>query len=186
MGPCPTWWPLCHIGGAICESSVIPFLVPRRKVWLMTTARLPCCSNTANIGERKTWMQSEFCTWQCARKNVYIVYQPRRRPNIMMLSDVGAVTKPTLETRWNLLGFLKLANQSQPLVGRSSPYYQDMWRRYCCLTIFPIVDTCPNFKDTARQSCAMVPRCRIFGNFLHPVFQRAACSTFRTCILNSH
>jgi len=23
-----------NIGGALCESSVIPFLVPRRKVWL--------------------------------------------------------------------------------------------------------------------------------------------------------
>jgi len=22
--------------------------------------------------------------------------------------------------------------RSQPLVGRSSPYYEDMWRRYCC------------------------------------------------------
>jgi len=30
----------------------------------------------------------------------------------------------------------KLANRSQPLVGRSSPYYEDMWRRYCCLTSF--------------------------------------------------
>jgi len=26
-------------------------------------------------------------------------------------------------------GCHKLANRSQPLVGRSSPYYQDMWRR---------------------------------------------------------
>ena len=30
----------------------------------------------------------------------------------------------------------KLANRSQPLVGRSSPHYQDMWRKYCCLTSF--------------------------------------------------
>jgi len=48
---------------ALCESSVIPFLVPRYKVWLTDTARVPC-SNAANIGERKTWTQSEFCTWQ--------------------------------------------------------------------------------------------------------------------------
>jgi len=43
-----------NIGGALCESCVIPFLVPRRKVWLMPAARVPC-SNTANVGERKTW-----------------------------------------------------------------------------------------------------------------------------------
>jgi len=52
-----------NIGGAVCESSAIPFLVPRHKVWLMPAARVPC-SNAANIGERKTWTQSEFCTWQ--------------------------------------------------------------------------------------------------------------------------
>jgi len=43
-----------NIGGALCESSVIPFLVPRRKVWLTSAAGVPC-SNDANIGERKTW-----------------------------------------------------------------------------------------------------------------------------------
>ena len=37
-----------NIGGALCESSVIPFLVPRRKVWLRPAAEVPC-SNTANI-----------------------------------------------------------------------------------------------------------------------------------------
>ena len=30
----------------------------------------------------------------------------------------------------------KLANRSQPLLGRSSPYYEDMWRKYRYLTIF--------------------------------------------------
>jgi len=45
---------LRNIGGALCETSVIPFLVPRRKVWLTPDARVPY-SNAANIGERKTW-----------------------------------------------------------------------------------------------------------------------------------
>jgi len=40
-----------------------PFLVPRHKVWLTAAARAPC-SHTANTGERKTWMQSEFRSWQ--------------------------------------------------------------------------------------------------------------------------
>ena len=47
-----------------------------------------------------------------------------------------ALTPPRRETRWNLQGCRKLPNRSQPLVGRSSPYYQDMGRRYCCLTRF--------------------------------------------------
>jgi len=40
--------------GALCESSVTPFLVRRRKVWLTPAAGVPC-SNAANIGEGKTW-----------------------------------------------------------------------------------------------------------------------------------
>ena len=43
-----------NIGGVLCESSVIPFLLPRREVRLTPAARVPC-SNAANIGEPKTW-----------------------------------------------------------------------------------------------------------------------------------
>ena len=45
---------LPNIGGAVCESSVIPFFVPRSKVWLMPDAGV-LYSSTANIGECKTW-----------------------------------------------------------------------------------------------------------------------------------
>jgi len=51
---------------------------------------------------------------------------------------------------------------------------------------FPIVDMCLSCEDIAWQSCAMVPRWQFFGDFLCPVFQRATCATFQTCILNSH
>jgi len=62
-----------NIGGAMApcvenlkmrksKSSVLPFLVSFCKVWLTHTARV-LCSNAANIGERKIWTQSEFCTW---------------------------------------------------------------------------------------------------------------------------
>ena len=36
----------------------------------------------------------------------------------------------------NLSSFLASADRSQPLVGRSAPYCEDMWRRYFCLTSF--------------------------------------------------
>jgi len=87
------------------------------------------------------------------------------------LLECHAVMLPRHETHWKLLGCPKHANGSQPLVGRSSPHYEDTWRRYCCLTIFfPIVDTCLSCEDRARQSCVMVRRWRIFGDFLRPVF----------------
>ena len=79
------------------------------------------------------------------------------------LLECGTVMLPRSETRWNLLGCPKLANRSQPLVGQSSPYYEDMWRRYRCLTgFFPTVNTCLSCEDTARQSCAKVPKWRFF------------------------
>ena len=84
------------------------------------------------------------------------------------LLECRAVTLPRCGIRQNLQGCLKLANGSQPLVGRSSLYCEDMWRRYCCLTsFFQIVDICISCEDTAWQSCAMVLRWRFF---LHPVF----------------
>jgi len=42
------------------------------------------------------------------------------------------------------------------------------------------VDTCLSCEDTARQSRVMVRRWRILGDFLRPVFQRAACRMFQT------
>jgi len=55
--------------------------IPRRKVWLTPTARVPC-SKAENIGDRKTWTQSEFCTWQNSvrgqkAQEMYIKYTSR-------------------------------------------------------------------------------------------------------------
>jgi len=83
-----------------------------------------------------------------------------------------AVTLPRHEAHSNLEGCPKLLNRSQPLLGQlNSPYYDDMWRTYGCLTIFfPIVDTCLSCEDIARQSCAMVIRWRFLATFLRGVF----------------
>jgi len=87
------------------------------------------------------------------------------------LLECRALTLPRRQTRWNLHGCYKLSNRSQPLVGRSSPYCENMCRRYCCLTtFFPILDTCFSCEDIAQQSCAMVPIWQIFGDFLGPAF----------------
>ena len=95
-----------NIGGALCESSVIIFLVPRRRVWLAPAAGLPC-TNAANIAEDKTWptwTQSEFCTWQnyvrgnSPRKCIYsvpaqVTAKVRAKFGWPRVSDVAAVTK---------------------------------------------------------------------------------------------
>ena len=74
----------------------------------------------------------------------------------------------------NQLKFAGVPQTPEPMSavsGKSSPYYEDMWRTYCCLTsFFSIVDTCLSCEDIARQSCAMVPRWRFLATFLRPVF----------------
>jgi len=88
------------------------------------------------------------------------------------LLECRAVMLSRRRTRLNLQGCPKLTKWSQQRVGGSSPYCGDTWRRYCCLTsFFLIVDTCLSCEDIARQSCVIVLRWRLFGDFfLHPVF----------------
>jgi len=175
------------IGGVLCESSVIPFLIPCRKVWLTPTAPV-LCSNTANVEKHKIWTQSEFCSGQ---NSVRGQEPPKMYLQCTSQGDSETSCKGLLtsvERRWcsneaKTPNFLKFAGvpqtRSQPLVGWRSQYCGNMWRRYCCLTcfFFPIVDTCLSCEDVARQSCAMVCRWQFFCD-LH--FQRAACSTFQT------
>ena len=83
------------------------------------------------------------------------------------LLECRAVTQPRRESRWNLQGCPKLVNGSQPSVGRSSPYYQDMWRRYRCLTSF--------FRLSIHASAAKIQPDKVVrwcqnGDFLRPVF----------------
>ena len=92
----------------LSESSVMPFVVPHRKVWPMPAAGVPF-SNAANIGERKTWTQSEFCTLQNSargkspQKCIHSVSAQETAKRCAKsgsppLSDVAAVMKPTCET----------------------------------------------------------------------------------------
>jgi len=100
------------------------------------------------------------------------------------LLECRAVTVPRHETHWNLLGCPKLPNRSKPSVGRSSPYYEDMWRRYCCLTSF--FYDCRCMPQLRRYSPTMLCDGVEMAIFCVLYFQWAACSTFQTCILNSH
>jgi len=87
-----------------------------------------------------------------------------------LLNNVGAVMKPTCETRWNLVVCPKLVNWSQPLMGRISLYCENMWRRYCCLTSFFRLSIHALVAKIQPDKVVMVGRWRIFDDFLCPVF----------------
>ena len=82
------------------------------------------------------------------------------------LLECRAVTLPIRETRWNLQGCPKLTKRSQPLVDRSSPYYGDMWRRYCCLTsFFPYCRYVPQLRRYSPTKLSDGAEMAIFGDF---------------------
>jgi len=154
------------ISVTLCKSSVIPFLVPRRNVWLTSTAGVSC-SDAANIGPRKTWDVKwilRLAKFHSPRKCIFGVaaqetVKHRAKFCWSPMSDVAAATKPRRESRWNLLGCRKLPNRSQPLVDQNTPYCEDMWRRYCCLTFsdchhMPYLQTCSptNLCDGAQMA----------------------------------
>jgi len=133
-----------NIGGTVCESSVVPFLVPRHKVWLTAAALAVTLAIYENA---RVWRKVIFAAakiplgGKSPQKCIYSVPAQERAKHLAKfcwppLSDVAAVRKPWRESGWNLLGCPKVANRSQPLVGRRSPCCGDIWRRYCCLTIF--------------------------------------------------
>ena len=159
-------------------------------VWLAPTTQVPC-SNVANIGERKTWTQSKFCTWQNSvmgyePRNVYIVYPPKKRLNIVQsLVDLRwAYRRCSNEAKTrNPFNICWVSQTPEPIsaANANGPKFtilcENMWRRYCC---FLIVDTCFICEDTARQSCAMVHRWRIFWRFfVSCIFSEPRAAHFR-------
>ena len=95
----------------------------------------------------------------------------RRKVSLTPTTGVPRSNAAKMRNPLKFAGVPQTPNRSQTLVGRSSPYYQDMWRWYCCLlTIFPIVDMYLSCEDIARQSCGVVPRWRLFVDFLRPAF----------------
>jgi len=89
----------------------------------------------------------------------------RSTPQSLLTPTTRVPCSNATKTR-NLLKFTgvpKLTNGSQPLVGQSSP---TTCRGGIAVeqNFFPIVE------DIVRQSCTMVPRWRIFGDFLGPAF----------------
>ena len=73
---------------------------------------------------------------------------------------------------------LKLAGVPQTnetISAASGPKFTMLWGHVGEILLlkkffFQIVDTCLSCEDIARHSCGMVPRWRLFGDFLHAVF----------------
>ena len=98
------------------------------------------------------------------------------------LLQCRAVTLPRRETRWNLQVCPKLGNRSQPLVGRRSPLPEHveevlLFNKFFWLSICALIAKVLPDKVVRWCQDGVFWRC-----FASCIFQRAACSTFQTCI----
>ena len=99
----------------------------------------------------------------------YIGGAPVQRRKVSLTPTTRVLCSNAAKTRnpLKLAGVPQTANRSQPLVGRRSLYYEDMWRRYRCLTSF--------FRLSIRALTAKIQPDKFVqwcqnGNFLRPVF----------------
>jgi len=87
---------------------------------------------------------------------------------------------------WNPLKFAGVPQTHQPIWAVSVPKFTIVWGHVDEILLFNkfflIVDICLSCEDIADK----VVRWYTDGEFFVLYFQRGACSTFQTCILNSH
>jgi len=110
-------------------------------------------------------------------ENVYVVYQRRRRPNIVhckvWLTSVERRRCSNEAKTRSLLKFNGVPQTRQPISAASGPTFTILLRHVEDILLFnkfSTVNTCHSCEDIARQICAMLRRWRIFGEFLRPVF----------------
>jgi len=101
------------------------------------------------------------------------------------LLECRAITLPRRETRWNLLGCAKLAIRSQPPMGRSLPYCENVGETLL-FNVFSDYRYVPQLRRYSPIILCDGAQMANFWRFWVLRFQQAACSTFQTCILNSH
>jgi len=101
---------LPNIGGAVCKSSVIPFLVPHRKVWLTPAAGVSCSAiklpiyENARLGRKVNFAPGKIVSGgKSSRKCIYSVAahetaKHHAKFGCPPVSDVAAVTKAIRET----------------------------------------------------------------------------------------
>jgi len=131
---------------------------------------------TRNVGQCPTW-------WPPCRIQVAPSVQCRK----VWLTPTTRVPCSNAAKMRNPLKFAGVPQTCQQISAISRSKFAILWGHVeevlAFNKFFPIVDTCLSCEDSARQSCAMLPKWRYFCVLY---FQRAACSTFQTCVLNSH
>jgi len=96
-----------NIGGALCESFVIPFRVPRRKAWLTPACVVMVPWENARLGRKVNFAPVKIPSGDNSPQNCILYSVPAHETDVKHrakfgwppVSDVAAVTKARRETR---------------------------------------------------------------------------------------
>jgi len=112
-----------------------------------------------------------------------------QRHNVWLMPTTGVSCSNAAKTQ-NPLKLAGVPQTTGPISAASRPKFTILRGHLESILLlnkfFPIVDMCLSWKDIARKIvrwCADGDFLRHFGVLY---FERAACSTFQTCIINSH
>ena len=127
-----------------------------------------------NVGQCQTW-------WLPCR--IYVAPSVQRRK--VWLTPTTRVPYSNATKTRNLLKFAGVPQTRQQISaasGRKFTILQEHMGEILLVNklFLPIVDMCLRCEDIARQSCAMVRRCRIFGDFFAScIFSEPRAARFR-------
>jgi len=136
-------------------------------------------SVTAEIRRGKKKKKKEL---KCGPMPNVMAALPNISGALCSMSNTGVPCSNAAKTR-NPLKFAGVSQTNETISAASGPKFTILWGHVEEILLlnkfFLIVDTCLSCEDIVRQSCAMVPRLPIFGDFLVLHLQRAACTHFR-------
>jgi len=115
------------------------------------------------VGQCPTW-------WSPCRTQVAPSVQCRK---VWLTPTTGVPCSNAANTR-NPLKFAGVPQTNETISAASGPKFTILRGHVKEILLlnkfFPIVDTCLSCEDIARRSCGLVPRWRLFGDFLRAVF----------------
>jgi len=166
----------------------------RPEVWLAPTARVPC-SNAANIGECKTWRtQVNFAPGKIPLRgnsrrkciNSLPVQETAKTSCKVWLASVERRRCINEAKTRNPLKFAGMLQTRQQISAISRPKFTILSGHVEEVLLFNIFFPLSIHVLVAKIWPDKIVRCADMATFCVLYFQRAACSTFQTCILNSH
>ena len=131
-----------------------------------------CNSSVVYVREHKTELEClPMPNVMAAMPNIGGISVQRRK---VWLTPTTRVLFSNAAKTWNPLKFAGVPQTHQQISAASGPKFTILWvdlgETFLFSIFFPIVDACLRCEDIAQQSCAMVPRWQIFGDFLCAVF----------------